>query len=107
MKRYDYICDSASLKILADGGEILYFNHFGDGIYDVYICRKKDLPMMAYPQGKFIIVKEGWLMKYDCSYDDKDKQHKFSKGGYSVYLDYRTCTFFICKKRRKRKKCSR
>lgn len=95
MKKYTYICDMASIHIMVDGGSLYFDNHFGDGIYNVYLCKKKEVPKRAEFQGQFIISKEGWLMKLDCSFEEKDKQYKFPKGRYFVYLNEETCDFYI------------
>ena len=99
MKKYNYLCDGGSLRIFVDEGTLFYSNGYGDGIFEVYICRRDEIPKKTQLQGSFIIVKEGWLMFYDCyNHNDlvnKGKQHKFTSGIYSVYLDCETCTFYI------------
>jgi hypothetical protein len=102
MKRYEYLCDAGSLRILVDDGIIHYYNNFGDGIFDVYICKKEEVPKMAQFQGQFIISKKGWLMHCDVDWDDKPKRYKLTKGIYSVYLDCETCDFYIYKLERGR-----
>jgi len=85
----------ACLKIMVPGGSIFFDNHFGDGIYDVYICKEEEIPKKAEFEGHFTIFKKGWIMRSDC--DNKGKLYKFSKGRYFVYLDHDTCAFYIHK----------
>lgn len=102
MKKYCYICNIGCLRIIADSGTLFYENHFGDGIFDVFICKKAEIPKIAQFQGCFTVAKEGWLMLSDCGEDDLEdpqEQHKFGRGNYSVYLNHKTFTFYICKAR--------
>ena len=95
MKRYSYMCDMGSMKVMVEGGSIFFSNDFGDGEFKVFVCKQKEIPKDTDFRGHFTIFKEGWLMYCDC--DNEQKQHKFSKGRYFVDLDKDKTTFYIYK----------
>ena len=95
MKKYTYICDMGSLKIMFEGGSCFFSNNIGDGEYEVYVCdEEKQIPKEAEFVGHFTIFKKGWLMYSDC--DNENKQHAFNKGRYFVSLD-KNGNFYIYK----------
>ncbi len=94
-KKFEYMCDMGSIKIMLKGGSLFFMNDFGDGIYDVFICKEKDIPKKSDFKGHFTIFTEGYLMASDC--DNDQKMYKFTKGRYFVSLDLDKTTFYIYK----------
>ena len=103
MKKYNYMADMGSMKIMSENMSCFFDNEFGDGNFEVYVYEKNDNKVIddfnnLEFKGHFTAIKECYLMAYDCSrFTKEEKLHKFGKGRWFVHLDKENIIFHIVK----------